>query len=297
ADPGTGVYVAGSGERNWFRGTAAHNTVQVDGLDQAEPTGPFTWENLPTVSADRWVTGEAFDLLVASHSGYSRLPNPVLHRRHIVYLKPHFWLVRDVIDGDGWHRVDASWHFAPGVLSRIAGGVHFSIDDTSGVALLFTANKSFSQAISQEGFSPVYGRRQVSPVVRVSTDAHLPVELATLLLPMPTSGLRHGSLQGFKGKHNGAPVRAYLYSTPEAENYFFFADQARRWQMGPWVSDARFLFCSTTPGGDLRQFILSEGSHLEFRGRALFAREGLVKQAEWSPEAGHQISSSDDPTA
>jgi hypothetical protein len=296
ADPGTAAYVDGNGDREWFRSTSAHNTVQVDGLDQAEHAGPFAWQNLPTVSVDCWVTGDAFDLLVAAHSGYGSLPNAVSHRRHIFYLKPHFWLVRDVIDGDGWHRVDAAWHFAPGTLSTIPGGVDFSIDDKSGLALLFTTNKTCSREITREGFSPVYGRRQLSPVFRVRTDASAPIEIATLLLPMPARDSGPGSLQAFKARHNGAPVRAYLYSVPGTENYFFFADQARRWQMGPWVSDAKFLFCSTTPGGELCQFILSDGSYLDFQGRVLFAGDASVKQAEWSPETdSHQISWPDEP--
>src|SRR2546427_1518203 len=40
-DPGTFAYVDSDGERNRFRGTAGHNTAQVDDLSQAEPSGPF----------------------------------------------------------------------------------------------------------------------------------------------------------------------------------------------------------------------------------------------------------------
>ena len=296
-DPGTAAYVDGNGDREWFRGTSAHNTVQVDSLDQAEPVGPFAWQNLPTVSVDRWATGETFDLLVASYSGYSLLTKPVSHRRHIFYFKPCFWLVRDVIDGDGWHGVEAAWHFAPGTLSTIPGGANFSIDDKAELALLFTANKNFSQEITQERCSPVYGRRQPSPVFRVRTEASVPIELATLLVPMPTRNSCCGSLRAFKARHNGAPVRAYLYSVPDVENYFFFADQARRWEMGPWASDAKVLFCSTTSDKELGQFILLDGSYLEFRSRVLFAGDAPVKQAEWSSKIdSHRISWPDEPT-
>ncbi|MCX6632073.1 MAG: alginate lyase family protein, partial [Candidatus Solibacter sp.] len=44
-DPGTFTYVADPGERNRFRGSAAHNTVRIDGLNQAVPAGPFRWNN------------------------------------------------------------------------------------------------------------------------------------------------------------------------------------------------------------------------------------------------------------
>jgi hypothetical protein len=290
-DPGTAAYVDMNSERNWFRGTGAHNTVQVDGLDQADPAEAFAWQNLPEIRVERWVTGRKFDLLVASHDGYMRLASPVLHRRHIFYLKPHFWLVRDVIDGEGWHRVEASWHFAPGVLTLTAGGAEFSCEDGHGLSLLCAANKSYSQQASQEACSPVYGRRDGSPVLRISTDASVPVEFATLLIPFSNPGCRFDSLQAFKAKHSGAPVRAYLYSTPDSQSYFFFADQGRPWQMGPWGSDAKFLFYSTALRDDSTQFILCEGSYLEFRGRILLAHEEPVAQAEWSSNSeSHQAS-------
>src|SRR5262249_23284259 len=40
-DPGTYTYIAEPAERNAFRGSAAHNTVRIDGRDQAIPAGPF----------------------------------------------------------------------------------------------------------------------------------------------------------------------------------------------------------------------------------------------------------------
>src|SRR5207249_801643 len=103
-DPGTFAYVDSDAERNRFRGTAGHNTAQVDDLNQVEPSGPFGWEGLPNVRVDRWVTGKTFDLFVGSHRGYCRLRRPVQHRRYVFYSKPNFWLIRDVLQGDGVHR-------------------------------------------------------------------------------------------------------------------------------------------------------------------------------------------------
>src|SRR5439155_5697473 len=51
-DPGSYVYVAPEQEaqsRDQFRGTAAHNTLCVDGLDQAIIHGTFSWALLPDV--------------------------------------------------------------------------------------------------------------------------------------------------------------------------------------------------------------------------------------------------------
>ena len=44
-DPGTFVYNCAPEWRNFFRSTKAHNTVVVDGKDQAKSAGTFKWES------------------------------------------------------------------------------------------------------------------------------------------------------------------------------------------------------------------------------------------------------------
>src|SRR6185295_4997346 len=53
-DPGTFTYVSDSKARNWFRGSAAHNTVRLDKHDQAIPAGPFRWIRVPGVKIVEW---------------------------------------------------------------------------------------------------------------------------------------------------------------------------------------------------------------------------------------------------
>ena len=62
SDPGTGAYIDDAGDRDRFRATRAHNTVEVDGRSQAEPAGPFAWRDLPAVRVERYTAGETFDL-------------------------------------------------------------------------------------------------------------------------------------------------------------------------------------------------------------------------------------------
>jgi hypothetical protein len=58
-DPGTFEYVDDSGERSRLRGTGAHNTMKVDGRDQAEVAGPFSWQNSP------WSNGSQARILIS----------------------------------------------------------------------------------------------------------------------------------------------------------------------------------------------------------------------------------------
>jgi Heparinase II/III-like protein len=105
-DPGTYTYVGDPRQRDYFRGSAAHNTVRVNGLDQAEPSGPFRWISLPEVSVREWTPGSSADVLEAEcrYRGF-------VHCRRIVFVKSGALLVADAIKGpDGGHEIEQFWH-------------------------------------------------------------------------------------------------------------------------------------------------------------------------------------------
>ncbi len=116
-DPGTYEYVSAGMERDQFRGTAAHNTLQLDGRNQSDPNGPFAWKRLTNAKTENWISGQTFDLFVGSHDGYSQSDNPAIHRRWVFFRKPKFWLVRDLMLGTGKHQLDLRWHLAPELFS------------------------------------------------------------------------------------------------------------------------------------------------------------------------------------
>src|SRR6185295_18230461 len=105
-DPGTYCYTANARWRNYFRSTAAHSTVTVDGLSQAIPAGPFAWQKRPRARLRRWISTDSFDLADADHDAYHRLPDPVTHRRRVFFAKPRYWVVVDELDGKVEHRID-----------------------------------------------------------------------------------------------------------------------------------------------------------------------------------------------
>lgn len=121
-DPGTFAYHTEQKWRDYFRGTSAHNTVRVDGMDQSEPGGNFMWLKKAMAEREDWVSDAAHDQLVAVHDGYLRLDDPVLHRRTITYLKEdQIILVHDVLDCDEEHDVEFFWHFDDACKLRIDG--------------------------------------------------------------------------------------------------------------------------------------------------------------------------------
>jgi len=93
-DPGTYTYVGDEELRNWFRGTGAHNTIRIDGQDQATPAGPFRWTDQPQARVNTWESTPSQDYLDAecTYRGFT-------HRRQVRFLKPSAIQVIDEISG------------------------------------------------------------------------------------------------------------------------------------------------------------------------------------------------------
>jgi hypothetical protein len=105
-DPGTYTFVAEHPYRKYFRSTAAHNTVVIDGKDQSEMGGPFLWTRKAESVLEEFLSTQSCDRMVASHNGYSSLPDPVVHRRTIEFDKRYATItIRDDIESTSRHTV------------------------------------------------------------------------------------------------------------------------------------------------------------------------------------------------
>lgn len=112
-DPGTYAYHTQRKWRDYFRGTSAHNTVRVDGLDQSEPGGNFMWLRKANACCEAWQTSEERDCFIGSHDGYLRLSDPVMHRRKITFLKrDRTVVVEDILECRKVHDIELFWHFS-----------------------------------------------------------------------------------------------------------------------------------------------------------------------------------------
>ena len=110
-DPGTYAYHTQDRWRSYFRGTSAHNTVRVDGLDQSVPGGNFMWLSHAHAACGLWCSTADRDVLEAWHDGYTRLADPVIHRRRISLDKT--WRVIDIEDAlhmSGEHDIELFFH-------------------------------------------------------------------------------------------------------------------------------------------------------------------------------------------
>jgi Heparinase II/III-like protein/Heparinase II/III N-terminus len=161
-DPGTYTYVGDPKWRDWFRGTAAHNTVQIDGLDQAAAAGPFRWANHPEVAIHSWKTNPDLDLLEAEcrYAGFT-------HRRRVEFQKPDLIVIVDEIDGPpGDHQVDQLWH-----LGSANARSYLVLPDGAEMV--------------ESWRSTVFGEKHPSPLVRVRRRGALPMRFEARIQIQP----------------------------------------------------------------------------------------------------------------
>ncbi len=112
-DPGTYAYHTEQDWRDHFRGTAAHNTVRVDRQDQSVIGGNFMWLHKAQARCLAFDTTPDRDHWVAEHDGYTRLRDPVMHRRAITLTKGTGQVeVVDTLACRGHHDIELFWHFA-----------------------------------------------------------------------------------------------------------------------------------------------------------------------------------------
>jgi hypothetical protein len=153
-DPGTYTYTGNAEWRDWFRGTAAHNTIRIDGRDQAVPRGPFGWDAKPGVRILEWRTNDERDILEAEcrYAGFT-------HRRRVEFRKPDVFIITDDVSGPaGLHDVEQLWHLG-------------SLEAREKLVLPEDAE------LTERWRSTTFGEKHLGPMLRVRRRSELPIRL------------------------------------------------------------------------------------------------------------------------
>jgi hypothetical protein len=295
-DPGTCEYVDNSGDRELFRGTAMHNTLRVDGANQAETAGPFAWKRLTQTKVEQWIQGPGFDVVVASHDGYQRLAQPVTHRRWVVSLKNGLSLVRDVVEGLGRHRLDISWHL--GQEMQLVEQNVFRVKGASlGLALVPVQGHGWAEEVRKEAWSPVYGQKAPMTVLNFGTTADVPAEFAIMLIVLEEVHPGERFFTQSSAQPADSTVRAYKYAGDGGEYAFFFAEPGKTWQQNSVSSDAEFVCWGRKTGSQDHVLIQCNGSYTEIVGGPELRCRKAVRWCELGVQDGRRVVQSSDPDA
>jgi len=173
-DPGTLTYTAVPEDRNAFRRTSAHTTVQVDDFEQNRITPEllFSLADDATPTLLQYKDGTR---VAGNHDGYARLIDPVVHKRSIERIAtPLSWIIEDELDAEADH--DLSWKFVcgAGIAAVVDGPGIVRLIGSEGELEIKAHPATLKFQIEQGRLAPAYGVSVDSVVVATSWRGKLP---------------------------------------------------------------------------------------------------------------------------
>lgn len=169
-DPGTYRYNGVPEWRRYFKSTRAHNTVTVDGLDQAEQETGFIWSKPYKAKLIQAEKNQDGLVLLGYHDGYRRLKRPVWHYRSIFFFDESLFLIRDTFAGAGVHDFEVNFHLHPDAAVSSADDWWVAEQGRESIYIKLLAGGAFSLIKGEENpprgwFSPAYGLKMESGVL------------------------------------------------------------------------------------------------------------------------------------
>ena len=166
-DPGTYSWHTHQAWRRYFRGTAAHNTLRIDGLDQSEPRCRFAWQKKARAGCSLWLSSPEKDSFEGWHDGYMRLDDPVKHRRLIELDKAaRRVVVEDTLEMEEEHEVELFFHCSE--LCRVVAAAEGFVISQEGVAVQLKLPAGGEAQVHEGNLSPMLGWRSRAFDTRVA---------------------------------------------------------------------------------------------------------------------------------
>jgi hypothetical protein len=180
-DPGSYLYTADADQRMLFRSTKMHNTVTIDSESQnnirREELWDFSRDAVPTVLT--WISNNNQDHVTAIHNGYTRLLEPVLHERTIIFDKiKEKWVIIDSFTGKGYHKIEWFFHFDFGIDFKMSGNTaETCCEDNKNIILTFEQKSELSLRKEKSFISKSYGNREDGYVLVALMNDTFPLSL------------------------------------------------------------------------------------------------------------------------
>jgi hypothetical protein len=274
-DPGTNVYTSSREWRDAFRSTRSHNTLTVDGLDQAVPVDFFKWSSIPEVRLEMSAHSAMLDAAAGSHTAYLRLPDPVTHRRWVVFVKPEYWLIADELEGTGTHDLEWNFHFAPDVRLEARRGAWLA--EQSGQRLVIVpppgveCREIRGDEDARRGWhSRDYGHRQPASVLWATARCAAPAQFDWLLCPAPAGWPRAERLEG-------PGLRARITTDAWTD---FIVVRGQDWAptAAEFGADAEAALLRRSAGGAVEKLALVNGCCSSAAGRAVVRAASMLDE-------------------
>ena len=281
-DPGTFTYTGSKKWRDWFRSSAAHNTLTIDGQSSSIPSGPFSWSSVAKCEPQFWLDERRFTYVEGRHNGYQILPAPATHNRSILFLKDDYWVMRDRVTSTSEHDLELRFHFsadaAPEMqLQEERSQTVVKSDKRPGLQL-FSSSEAPGWSRENGPVSYCYGSRVRAPVCVFSATSRGSTELVTLLLPLAPgmSEFKVNEVEAIGGRAmeiTGERFRDFVMLRNEEssviETVRFVSDFKWTW--------ARFERSDEPTPEKLVELVVMDGQHLRVDGKETLKSARSIK--------------------
>ncbi|QZE12766.1 heparinase II/III family protein [Halosquirtibacter laminarini] len=165
-------------ERAYFKSSKAHNTIGVDGLDNAVYTS--SWSNSWEPSSDyQHVKIASWGVWAeANNTAYSRLDDPVQMKRSMLYIKPSLWVVMDNFHSKKVHQFNQYFNFLNNK-QRVEGEVLRTTYPDHNIHVRFDSKVRLSREVSE--YSEEYNKKKPASRYITKCEGSELVSLKTLI--------------------------------------------------------------------------------------------------------------------
>ncbi len=222
-DSGTYSYHESAEIRDYFRSTAAHNALTIDGKSSSETGDKFSWKTRAKPKVNSWITEDRFDFFQGSHDGFEKFG--AKYERSILFLKNDYWIMRDVVETAGAHDYALNFHFNNGVFPSIENteSEKFCVGETASEKSegwrLFTFGDNGGWRKQESWISNSYGKKMNAPFLRFASTGAGTQEFFTFILPS-----ENGFAKPEVFENNVAGGRAFVVKYRDYADLFLFAD-------------------------------------------------------------------------
>ena len=264
-DSGTYTYHESREFRDYFRSSAAHNTLVIDGVSSSVPGNTFGWKTQAKTQVKTWFQEDRFDLFEGSHNGYDRLADAATHSRSILFLKNDYWVMRDVVETRGDHEYSLNFHFPDDIKPAIGDGGEWVGDENHRI-FTFGDNGAWQQ--KESWISTNHGNRVNAPFLRFVSKGTGTQEFFTLILPAD-----HGVQPPAMSEIPTATGRAFVIKYRDYTDLFVYNDDAGRLiETGIFDTNFRYSWARMSDGETVPdEFVLIDGNSLIVNGNEFFS--------------------------
>ncbi len=260
-DPGRYTY-SEAGETNWrvrFRGTAAHNTVCVDGRQQTayRPQPVAAGTRHAGGSVRHRISGPAPEacLLESQHGSHFDLLHgqarsheyDALHERCVVFVDRRYWIVTDLLRAPTEHGYTLNFQLGAAAQghTRLEAGATVRVR-SPGLLALLPAQDAGEVSLQPGWVSALYGRKQAAPALQHRVRA-ADADFDTVLVPWQAAEPAV-SVTLLCADDEQVPLRALriehsIGGRPVVDHWFHCRGRAvRRHRLGAFAFSARWAF-------------------------------------------------------